>query len=102
MIVLVTAPALRLKSMDQTGIDVFLHRLTRDVAVALGLDRAFAQLGSQGAGPGDKLICGRNFPRCGGRLRFGETHGTSSECRKVGLGMSVSSCPPPADEHKMT
>ena len=91
MIVLVTAPALGLKRVDQASVDVFLHRLARDIAVAFSLDRAFAQPGSQGAGPGDKLIGGRNFSRCGGRLRFGETHGASSEWRKIGPGMGARS-----------
>ncbi len=72
MIVLETAPALGLKRVDQASVDVFLYRLARNIAVAFSLDCAFAQPGSQGAGPGDKLIGCRNFSRGGGWLRFGE------------------------------
>ena len=69
VVVLVAAPALGLQRVDQAGVDVFLDRLARNVAVALGLDRALAQLGRQRAGARDKLLGGRNLlRRSGGRL----------------------------------
>ena len=40
VVVLIAAPALGHDGADQAGIDVFLDRLPRDVAIALGLDRA--------------------------------------------------------------
>ena len=44
VVVLVAAPALRLQRVNEPGIDEFVDRLLRDVAVALGPHGAFAQL----------------------------------------------------------
>ena len=50
VIVLVAVPALGHDGAHEPGVDIFLDRLARDVAVALGLDRALAQLRRQRAG----------------------------------------------------
>ena len=79
VVVLVAAPALGLQRMDQAGVDVFVDRLLRDVAVALRLHRALAQLRRKRLGAGDKLLGAGNIARRGCRLLFGKAHGASSD-----------------------
>jgi hypothetical protein len=76
VIVLIAAPALRHDGADQAGIDVFLDRLARDVAIALGAKRALAQLRRQRPRALDQLLAARDGPRrrSGGRQKFNGTH----------------------------
>ena len=63
VVVLVAAPALGLQGMDQAGLDIFLDEFPRNIAVALGLERALAQLRRQRAGEADAFGGGGNFLR---------------------------------------
>src|ERR1700733_2733648 len=80
MVVLVAAPAFRLQGVDEAGCDEFVDGFLRDVAVALGPHRAFAQLWRQGARPRDQILGGRNGARRSGRTQLGDAHGISSCC----------------------
>ena len=60
VVVLIAAPAFRLQRVDQSGVDEFLDRLLRDIAVALRLDRALAQLRRQRPRACDEFVGGRN------------------------------------------
>ena len=60
VVVLVAVPALGHDRAHEAGVDIFLDRLARDVAVALGLDRALAQLRRQRAGAPHQLLAARN------------------------------------------
>ena len=76
MVVLVAAPALGHDGADEAGIDVLLDRLARDVAVALGLDRALGEPRRQRPRALDELRAARDaLHRRGGRQGFHGTHG---------------------------
>jgi hypothetical protein len=75
--------------MDEAGGDVFVHRLLRDIAVALGLDRAFAQLRRQGAGAGNELVGARNSACRRSRPQFGDAHDVSSDWQKTAPGATA-------------
>ncbi len=75
VIVLVAVPALGHDRAHEPGVDIFLDRLARDVAVALGLDRALAQLRRQRAGALHQLLPARNaLHRRNGRHCFHGSH----------------------------
>src|SRR5262249_24331371 len=60
VVVLVAAPALRHDRAQEPGIDVFLHRLEWNIALALGPDRALPELRRQRARPGDQFLAARD------------------------------------------
>ena len=82
VVVFVAAPALRLQHVDQAGVEIFLDRLARDLAIALGLDGALAQLRSQRAGAADQFVGRRNLGGRGAGPQFGNTHWVSSVWRR--------------------
>ena len=74
VVVLVAAPALRLQGMDQAGLDIFLDRFPRNIAVALGLERALAQLRRQCPGAADEFGGSGNLLRRSSRPQLGNAH----------------------------
>src|SRR5262245_33321894 len=75
VVVLVAAPTFRRDGADQAGVDIFLDRLVRNVAVTLGLDRALAQPGCQRPRTLHQLVRARNaFRRRGGGQCLHGTH----------------------------
>ena len=60
VVVLVTAPALRLQRMNEPGVDEFVDRFLRDIAVALGAHCALAQFRRQRARPRHEFVGARN------------------------------------------
>src|SRR5262245_64579674 len=75
MVVLVAAPALGHDGADEARVDVLLDRLARDIAVALGPDRALGELRRQRPRTADKLVTRRDaLRRRSGRQCFHGTH----------------------------
>src|SRR5260370_12527347 len=74
MIVFVTAPALRLKDVNQTGSKVFVNRFLRNVAIAFSPHSSLAQLRRQRASAGDKFVGSRNIARLSARPQVGDAH----------------------------
>ena len=68
---LVTAPAFWLERVNQAGGKVFVDRLLRNVAIALGFHGALAQPGRQRTSADDEFVGSRNIVRPGGRSQFG-------------------------------
>ena len=88
VVVLVTAPALRLQRMNEPGFDEFVDRFLRDIAVALGAHCTFAQFRRQRASPRHEFFGARNIVRRGCRPQFSDAHGVSSRFGKDCAGTS--------------
>jgi hypothetical protein len=82
MIVFVTAPALRLKDVNQTGSKVFVNRFLRNVAIAFSPHSSLAQLRRQRASAGDKFVGSRNIARLSAQPQVGDAHDVSSSWAK--------------------
>ena len=95
VVVLVAAPPLRHDGAQQAGRDVFLHRLERDVALALGTHRALAQLRRQRLRATHQFLTARNF-RCGGSGRQ-HVHGAHRSLLQDGTDYERSPSMPAAD-----
>src|SRR5262245_62824726 len=63
VVVLVATPALGHDGADEARLDVLLDRLTRDVAVALGSDRALGELRRQRPRAADEFLARRDALR---------------------------------------
>ena len=85
VVMLVAAPALRHDGAHQAGVDVLLHRLARNVAVALRLHGALAQFRRQLARAPHQFVGGRNgLLRRRLCARLDDTHASLPDFLKIG------------------
>ena len=82
MIVFVTAPALRLKRVDQTGSKVFINSFLRNVAIAFSPHRSLSQLRRQRASAGNEFVRSWSIARLSDRPQVGNAHDVSSSRTK--------------------
>src|SRR5215467_13113560 len=82
--------------MNETGVDIFRDRLERNLPVALGLERALAQLRGELARAADQILGSRDVAWCGGRSQFSKAHvkflPLTPDCASVTMESSKRCC----------
>src|SRR5215467_10066585 len=89
--------------MNETGVDIFRDRLERNLPVALGLERALAQLRGELARATDQILGSRDAAWCGGRPQFSKAHvkflPLTPDCASVTMDSRSSAAPPRTSDH---